>query len=156
MKKRLPYRLCCAGMILGLTGLTLLPGCKNDDEPKLPEDNTPHHNTTYTFGYNVYDQIFDFGTNKANPQVAASADSASVDTVFLKASVGQYGIDSWYYIVSETTLKEKLIEPVLNSVSEKNRHKIRGTGTMINTEKLDPEARKWLEDFGFEFIDQER
>ena len=76
------------------------------------------HNTTYVWGMDYWNEIWPTVTDN----VARSADSATVNLVFLKnngASMGVY-----------TSSIINLLDVVRNSVSPQNRYKIHGSGTL--------------------------
>ena len=101
----------------------------------------PHHNTTYVWGIDYWDQVW------PADKVAASADSTSVDIVYLKND----GV-SWGGCPTSVVLQS--ITPVIESVSSKNRHKIRGAGTLNDVYVRDEQCRQdsiTLANYGFKF-----
>ena len=111
IKKTVPYYLKRALPVLGLAGATLFTSCEKD-EPTIPL-----HDTIYVWGTNNMTQIF------PTDNVVASADSTSVRTVYLHSD-GVW----WGGAFNMNELREWVLEPVLNDIPERNRHKIRGAG----------------------------
>ena len=95
-------------------------GCSHYNPDK---DKTPHHNTTYLWGVHYWKEVW------PADKVVASADSTSVDIVYLKSD----GV-SWEG--SATTLVLMQLEPIIESVTPENRYKIRGAG-IINGVAVD-------------------
>lgn len=136
---KIAYKINCLIPALGLAGATILPNacCKAErDKP----DNTPHHNTTYVWGDNNWDAIW------PTDKVVASADSTSVDNVFLENDgVSLSGFD--------VTLIRECMEKVLNDVSVKKRYKIHGSGSLKHLYITNKADSTWLTTFGFKFTE---
>lgn len=122
--------------IVAITGATLAaPSCGKTIEPPQP-----HHDTVYVWGFHNWDEIW------PADKVAASADSVLVDHVYLKNDgVSLAGLD--------VTLIQNNMQAVLNTVSEQNRHKLHGMGTLKRVYITDKNDSTWLSQFGFKFIE---
>lgn len=104
------------------------------------ESNQPHHDTTYIWGGNNWDAVW------PADKVAASADSVLVDNVYLKNDgVSLSGLD--------VTWAKKNMEAIIDCVSKKNQHKIRGAGSLRHLYITDKSDSTWLSQFGFTFTE---
>lgn len=134
MRKKFGYNLRRAIPILGIAGATMFGGCKKNNM------DVPQHDTVYTFGIDDITQIW------PADNVRASADSASVRYVILKLD-GK----SWRHAFNEDGIIYYYMNPMMDAVG-KNNHKLRGGGTFVNLREENPESHKWLEDFGYSFV----
>ena len=111
------------------------------DTVYVPIDNTPHHNTTYIWGDNNWDAVW------PADKVAASADSASVDIVYLKNDGKSLG-------GLRTRDLMTFMNMIVESVTPANRYKVKGSGTlnevgMANQQDIQDSIK--LSNFGFSF-----
>ncbi|MCH5328686.1 MAG: hypothetical protein J1E02_06665 [Coprobacter sp.] len=127
--------------LLGLAGL--ISGCKEDDDLK-PQ--MQQHDTVYTFAKGVWDNLY-ISDYEPNDRIAASADSAEVRYVLLRSGLNSYGFLSWDGFPN--TYIQTRLSRIVESVPEKNRHKLRGDGIINFSTNDSDEAHNWLSDFGF-------
>jgi len=110
------------------------------EKPDTPPA-TPHHNTTYIWGDNNWDAVW------PADKVAASADSALVDNVYLKNDGKSLG-------GLHTSDLMRYMNMIIESVPATNRYKLRGAGTLhesfINSQQDVQDSIK-LSQFGFSF-----
>lgn len=106
-----------------------------------PESEQPHHNTTYVWGFDYWDEVW------PADKVAASADSTLVDFVILECNGA-----SWKGLPTSTVIE--VLTPVIESGKPENRHKIRGAGTLNDVDVSNDKAYQdsiTLANMGFKF-----
>ena len=104
------------------------------------------HDTVYTFGMDIWYNLY-ISDYEPSDRIAASADSAEVRYVLLRAGVNSHGFLSWDGIPN--TYIQTRLSRIVESVPEKNRHKLRGDGIINFSANDSDEAHNWLSDFGF-------
>ena len=111
-RKVIPFKLKNILPMAAITGSTIFFGACH--KKPLPE---PHHNTTYVWGIENWDAVWHAD------KVVASADSTSVDYVFLQNDGNSLeGLP--------TTWVLKNMNNIIESVPLENQYKIRGAGTL--------------------------